>query len=317
MRAPMQWEDLPREAAALRDAQSETAVGIAARGARLLHRALTELYLGEPEPLRAVAWTIAEARPEVVALRNVGVSAYRTAREARTGDRMAAAARGVARLARLLADTPASLARRGQPLLPDGAIVTTLGRSESVRAAVALAGDRIDDVRVIPTPAPALADGERGAARRDSRETSPPEPSPSLQTQGNTQGRHSVSESTQIPPDDLRAALTDCDIVLLGCTAFLADGSMAADAGTLALVAAAAGHDPPIPVHFLADTLKLAPWLPAPQDGAGTAAQPPLDIIPPEYVDHVITEDGIRRPGQLLRAAADLAGWWRMLETPE
>ena len=68
---------------------------------------------------------------------------------------------------------------------------------------------------------------------------------------------------------------------------------MAADEGTLALVEAAATHEPPVPVHFFADTLKLAPWLPAPSDGR---AAPALDIIPPEYVDHVVTEDGIRRP---------------------
>ena len=107
-------------------------MGLASRGAQLLHRALSEMYIGEPEPLREIAFNIADARPEVVAIRNVGVSAYRTAREARSGDRMAAAARSVARLARLLGDTPTSLARRGQPLLPEGAVVATHGRSESV-----------------------------------------------------------------------------------------------------------------------------------------------------------------------------------------
>ena len=137
----MDWDGLAREAEALRDDVSSTASGIAAQGAQLLHRALTEMYIGEPEPLRQIAFTIAEARPEVVAIRNVGVSAYRTAREARSGDRMAAAARSVARLARLLGDTPTSLAKRGQPLVPDGAIISTLGRSESVRTTIAAAGD--------------------------------------------------------------------------------------------------------------------------------------------------------------------------------
>ena len=269
----MEWDELAREADALRDERSDTAVGMAARGARLLHRALTEMYIGEPEPLREIAFTIAEARPEVVAIRNVGVSAYRTAREARSGDRMAAAARSVARLARLLGDTPASLGRRGQPLIEEGATVTTLGRSESVRAAIALAGGGIRELRTVGELSPNGAGGDS----------------------------HS----------DISDALAGCDIVLLGCTAFLADGSMAADAGTLALVEAAARREPPVPVHFFADTLKLAPWLPTSRDGASS---PELDIIPPEYVDHVITEDGIRRPGQLLQAAADVAGWWRMLE---
>ena len=276
MRAPMEWDDLHREAEALRNERSATAVEIAARGSLLLHRALTEMYIGEPEPLREIAFTIAEARPEVVAIRNVGVSAYRTAREARSGDRMAAAARSVARLARLLGDTPASLGRRGRPLVPDDATITTLGRSESVRAAVLQSADRIFDFRVM--------------------------------TATDQEGEYPGGA------DDVASAIADvllgCDIVLLGCSAFLADGSMAADAGTLALVEAAADRDPPIPVHFLADTLKLAPWLPTSNDGH---AAPVLDIIPPQYVDHVVTEDGIRRPGQLLQAAADLAGWWRIL----
>lgn len=263
----MDWDDLRRETGALQDERSGTASSLAASGAQLLHRALSEMYIGEPEPLREIALTIADARPEVVAIRNVGVSAYRTAREARSGDRMAAAARSVARLARLLGDTPASLGRRGQPLLPENAIVVTMGRSASVRAAIALAGGRIAETR------------------------------------------DATTSST-----DNRTVLDGADIVLLGCTAFLADGSMAADPGTLALVEAAAEHDPPIPVHFFADTLKLAPWLPAGSNGQSPRE---LDIIPPKYVDHVITEDGIRRPEQLLQAAADLATWWRMLETPE
>lgn len=280
----MDWDDLHREAKVLRDERSGTASSLAASGAQLLHRALSEMYIGEPEPLREIAFTIAEARPEVVAIRNVGVSAYRTAREARSGDRMAAAARSVARLARLLGDTPASLARRGQPLLPENAIVVTMGRSESVRAAIAMAGDRITELRGFET----------ANQTRHSHESGNPSP-------------HSSS-------DDVETALDGADIVLLGCTAFLADGSMAADPGTLALVEAAAHRDPVVPAHFFADTLKLAPWLPAHSNG-----QTPLelDIIPPRYVDHVITEDGIRRPGQLLQAAADLEVWWRMLETPE
>ena len=263
----MDWDALHREAEALRDERSGTASSLAASGAQLLHRALSEMYIGEPEPLREIAFTIAEARPEVVAIRNVGVSAYRTAREARSGDRMAAAARSVARLARLLGDTPASLAKRGQPLLPENATVVTMGRSESVRATIALAGNRIVETR----------------------------------------------DSTSASADN-RTFLNGADIVLLGCTAFLADGSMAADPGTLTLVEAAAHRDPVVPVHFFADTLKLAPWLPMRSNGQAPLE---LDIIPPEYVDHVITEDGIRRPLQLLQAAADLAGWWRMLETPE
>lgn len=280
MRAPMNWDDLHRETASLREERVETAVELAARGARLLYRALTEMYIGEPEPLREIALTIAEARPEVVAIRNVGVSAYRTAREARSGDRMAAAARSVARLTRLLGDTPASLGRRAQPLVPDDATITTLGRSESVRAAVLQSADRFFDFRVMTT------------------------------TDWDDEYPNGAEDVAAV----VEAVLLGCDIVLLGCTAFLADGSMAADPGTLALVEAAAEHDPPIPVHFFADTLKLAPWLPGRSNGQSSIE---LDIIPPRYVDHVITEDGIRRPGQLLQAAADLATWWRMLETPD
>ena len=272
----LDWDGLSHEADSLHSDREATAVGLASRGAQLLHRALSEMYIGEPEPLREIAFSIADARPEVVAIRNVGVSAYRTAREARSGDRMAAAARSVARLGRLLGDTPTSLARRGQPLLPEGAVVATHGRSESVRAAIALAGDGIRELRTVGT---AAVNGVGGPA-----------------------------------PVDIEEALEGCDIVLLGCTAFLADGSMAADPGTLALVEEAADRDPIVPVHFFADTLKLAPWLPESQGGH---ALPELDIIPPRYVDHVITEDGIRRPEQLLQAAADLGGWWRMLATPE
>ena len=280
MTEPMGWDELNREAAALRADRSATAVGLAAQGARLLYRALTEMYIGEPESLRAVAGAIARARPEVVALRNVGVSAYRTSREARAGDRMAAGARGVARLARLLSDTPNALARRGQPLLLDGATVVTLGRSSSVLAALALAGDRINHVYVINhnNAAPFTSNG-------------------------------AAFPTQDVPVENTAAALDASNIVLLGCSAFLADGSMAADEGALALVEAAFSHDPPVPVHFFADTLKLAPWLPEPHDDT-----PSMDIVPPEHVDHVITEDGIRRPNQLLLAAADLANWWRQLE---
>lgn len=289
----MDWDDLHREAEALRDERAGTASGLAARGAQLLHRALSEMYIGEPEPLREIAFAIAEARPEVVAIRNVGISAYRTAREARSGDRMAAAARSVARLARLLGDTPASLGRRGQPLVPDDATITTLGRSESVRAAVMQAADRMSfyDFRVIWEQEP---DAER-------------------QSRSNGAAPPPLFEAAPLA-ESIEAALDGCDIVLLGCTAFLADGSMAADPGTLALVEAAADRNPVVPVHFFADTLKLAPWLPERSTGQSPIE---LDIIPPQYVDHVITEDGIRRPDQLLQAAADLAAWWRMLETPE
>ena len=276
----MGWDELRREAAALRANRSATAVGLAAQGARLLYRALTEMYIGEPESLRAVAETIARARPEVVALRNVGVSAYRTSREARSGDRMAAGARGVARLARLLSETPNALARRGQSLLLEGSTVVTLGRSSSVLAALALAGDRIQHVYVI---------GDNNAA-----------PFASNGSTFSTQG---------VPVENTAEALDASNIVLLGCSAFLADGSMAADAGAGALVEAAFSHDSPVPVHFFADTLKLAPWLPEPHEDT-----PSMDIVPPEHVDHVITEDGIRRPTQLLLAAADLANWWRQLE---
>ena len=280
MSQPMEWDELARQAEALRADRSATAVGLAAQGAQLLHRALTQMYIGEPELLRAVATAIARARPEVVALRNVGVSAYRTAREARSGDRMAAGARGVARLARILTETPNALARRGQPLLLEGSTVVTLGRSRSVLAALALAGDRVQDVYVIRDAIPA---------------------GPALD--GATYRTH------ETPVEDTAAALDASNIVLLGCSAFLADGSMASDEGALALVEAAFSHDPPVPVHFFADTLKLAPWLPQPHDGT-----PSMDIVPPEHVDHVITEDGIRRPNQLLLAAADLANWWRQLE---
>ena len=275
----LDWDGLSHEADSLHSDREATAVGLASRGAQLLHRALSEMYIGEPEPLREIAFSIADARPEVVAIRNVGVSAYRTAREARSGDRMAAAARSVARLGRLLGDTPTSLgASRGQPLLAGGCrSLTTHGRSESVRC-----GHRIW---------PETEYGSCGSI-----------------------GTAAVNGAGGPETMDIEAALSGCDIVLLGCTAFLADGSMAADPGTLALVETAADRDPIVPVHFFADTLKLAPWLPESQGGH---ALPELDIIPPRYVDHVITEDGIRRPEQLLQAAADLGGWWQMLATPE
>ena len=45
----MDWDELTREAQALRGERSVTASTIATRGAQLLHRALTEMYIGEPE----------------------------------------------------------------------------------------------------------------------------------------------------------------------------------------------------------------------------------------------------------------------------
>ena len=96
--------------------------------------------------------------------------------------------------------------------------------------------------------------------------------------------------------------------MLLGCTAFLANGTIVAESGTKELVEKC--FEKNIKVHFFADTLKLAPWLP--KENSNTEN---LDIIPGKYVDHVVTEDGIRRPDQLLDAAADLAPMWEKLRT--
>ena len=197
---------------------------------------------------------------------------------------MAAATRAALRLTRLLGQTPRALGRRGQSLLGEQTTVVTLGYSTAVHAALVQGKERVAQVTTLESVY------ENGRLARELEEEGPP--------------------AHALPLADVDEALATAQVVLLGCSAFLADGSIVAEAGALGLVQKAAAKE--IPVHFFADTLKLAPWLPP---GKTSDRERTLwELVPPQYVDHVITEDGIRRPNQLLQAAADLAPRWRALE---
>ena len=265
--------------AALGGGEELSATALAQSGATLLHRALGEMFLGEPENLRRVAWRIAEARPTIVAVRNIGVAAFTTAKEARVGDRMAAATRSTFRLARLLEATPQSLGRRTQPLMRDR--VVTAGYSLGVHAAIVAAAERLKWVRVV--------DGVAGSAELARR----------LSEGG--------IEAELVPGDMVSQAVQSAEVVLLGCSALLADGSVIAPRGSSAVARAAS--DRSVPVQVLADTLKLAPWLPRRASEDQT-----WEVTPPTLIEHVATEDGIRRPHQLLAAARDLSVRWRSFE---
>ena len=197
---------------------------------------------------------------------------------------MAAATRAALRLTRLLGQPPQALGRRGQSLLGEQTTVVTLGYSTAVHAALVQGKERITRVTTWES------DHENGRLAHELEKEGPP--------------------ALTLPLADMDEALATAQGVLLGCSAFLADGSIVAEAGTLGLVQKAAAKE--IPVHFFADTLKLAPWLPPSKTSNGKS--PLWELVPPTYVDHVITEDGIRRPNQLLQAAADLAPHWRALE---
>jgi translation initiation factor 2B subunit (eIF-2B alpha/beta/delta family) len=275
----MEWDEFEEAAAALSGSDEKSASRLAQQGATLLHRALSEMFLGEPENLRRVAWRIAEARPRVVAIRNVGVAAFTTAKEARVGDRMAASARSAARLARLLEATPKSLGRRIQPLMKDH--IVTSGYSLGVHEALVGARDRLKSVIVLEgmDGGPELV--ERLLAANISAEF--------------------------VPQAESVAAMRSAEVTLIGCSALVADGSAIADHGAnqLARVAMSRG----VPVYALADTLKLAPWLPRGASGDGS-----WEVVPPTMIEHVVTEDGIRRPHQLLSAARDLSTRWKSFE---
>ncbi len=273
----MDWNEFDEAVATLAGTTENSATKLAHDGALLLHRALGEMFLGEPENLRRVAWQIANARPTVVAIRNVGVAAFVTAREARVGDRMAAATRSASRLARLLEATPLSLGRRTQSLMGDR--VATAGYSLGVRAALIGAKERLKSVKVI--------DGAEGSAEIVAQLT-----------------EEGVSVDL-IPEAQADNALGSSEVTLLGCNALLADGSAIAPRGAARLARMALTRR--VPVQMLADTLKLAPWLPR-----GASDDKSWELIPPTLVDHVVTEDGIRRPNQLLAAARDLSPRWNM-----
>ena len=275
----MEWTEFEDAVAALAGGTELSATAVAQRGATLLHRALGEMFLGEPENLRRVAWLIAEARPTAVAIRNVGVAAFATATEARVGDRMAAATRSTLRMARLLEATPQSLGRRAQSLMRDR--VVTAGYSLGVHAAISAAAERLEWVRVVDGVA-----GSADLARRLSEE-----------------GIRAELTAADAAPEALRSA----EVVLLGCSALLADGSVIAPRGSSAIARAAS--DRSAPVQVLADTLKLAPWLPR-----GASEDPTWEVVPPTPVEHIVTEDGIRRTHQLLAAARDLSPRWRSFE---
>ncbi len=275
----MEWNEFEEQVGVLAGAKEHSATKLAQDGSLLLHRALGEMFLGEPENLRRVAWQIAEAQPTVVAIRNVGVAAFVTAREARVGDRMAAATRSASRLARLLEATPLSLGRRTQSLMGDH--VVTAGYSLGVHAALIAAKQRLKSVKVVDG-----VEGTTEIVEQLAQEDIPVDLIPETQADG---------------------AMRSADVALLGCNALLADGSAITTrvAAKLARMALARR----IPVQILADTLKLAPWLPrgASDDGS-------WELIPPTLVDHVVTEDGIRRPDQLLAAARDLSPRWNAFE---
>ena len=277
----MDWGELQAAVRALRADRTLTATEVARAGSVLLQRTLAEIYLGEPQVLRSVVRALVAARPESVSLRNVGVAVLATSQEAPTGDRMAAAERSARRLANLLEVVPAALGRRARPLL-EGTVLT-IGYSSGVHAALLHASDRIQRAIVLEGASP----GNDGRLAKE------------LQDQGMIVESRPVSESQD--------ALTRAHVVLLGCYALLADGSatVSAEAGAVARMASVTG----MPVHIMADTLKLAPWLPP-----ESLKMLDLEQVPPERIDRVVTEDGIRQPRQLLAEAADLARRWRGLE---
>ncbi len=279
----MEWAEFDGAVAALGMRNERSATALAQSGASLLHRALGEMFLGEPENLRRVAWSIAEARPTVVAIRNVGVAAFITAKEARIGDRMAAATRSTLRLTRLLEATPQSLGRRAQPLMRDR--VVTGGYSLGVHAAIVAAAERLKAVWVVDG-----IDGSTDLAQRLSED--------------------GVEAELVAEGDAASEALRAAEVVLLGCHALLADGSVIAQRGSAALSRAAAERS--TPVQVLADTLKLAPWLPR-----AASEDTTWEVVPPTLIEHVATEDGIRRPHQLLAAARDLSFRWRSMEATQ
>ncbi|MDA1096681.1 MAG: hypothetical protein O3B84_05435 [Chloroflexi bacterium] len=277
----MEWPELEDAMRDLGATDNRSATRFAASGAVLLQRALESMFLGEPESLRRVAWRIAEVRPAVVALRNVGVASHVTAQEARTGNRMAAAGRSAGRLARLLATTPDSLGHRAQSLLR--ARIITVGSSSGVFAAILKGRAIVQSVGVFDSQGfPAwIIDGLRNEG---------------IQSQA-------VSE------EEIVDVAADADVALIGCVAVLADGSAISRRGTLALANAAAIHH--VPLQVFADTLKLAPWLPS-----AAAREDGWEVIPRALIEHVVTEDGIRRPEQLMAAARDLGPRWEAFDAP-
>jgi len=278
----MEWSELRKEIQNLKTDSSLTPTAIASAGSDLIYRVLSEMYIGEPEPLRKIALAISDSQPSVVALRNVSVAVVRTAQEARVGDRMAAAGRAASRLKRLIDKTPNELGRRGQPLIEDNSNVAIFGYSSAVKYATTLGQEKIKSLLIITSNSFNDLDGK-------------------LPTLTGVQEKRKLLKEL-----DFNTEVIDC--LLLGCTAFLANGTIVAESGTKELVEKCFEKD--IKVHFFADTLKLAPWLP--KSNSHTEY---LDIIPGKYVDHVVTEDGIRRPDQLLEAAADLAPMWDKLRT--
>lgn len=277
----MEWPELEDAMRDLAATQSRSATRFAASGAALLQRALESMFLGGPESLRRVAWRIAEVRPGIVALRNVGVASHVTAREARTGDRMAAAARSAARLARLLATTPDALGLRAQTLLRPRII--TVGYSSGVFAAILKGRAIVQSIGVVDYqdfPASIIDD---------------------LRNQG--------IPARTISTEDIVDAVAAADVILIGCAAMLADGTAVSPRGTLALANAAAIHH--VPVHVFADTLKLAPWLPS-----AAVREDGWEVIPRALIERVVTEDGIRRPEQLMTAARDLGPRWEAFDAP-
>ena len=277
----MEWSEFDDAVASLNQTGDRSATGLAQAGAALLHRTLGGMFLGEPENLRRVAWQIAEARPTIVAIRNVGVAAFTTAKEARTGDRMAAATRSAMRLARVLQATPQSLGRGAQPLMRDH--VVTVGYSLGVHAAFVAGRERLKSVKVIDG-----AEGGEALVKLLSEES---------------------VYAELVPEADAVSAMRSADVALIGCDALLADGSVIAARGTVGMARVAMARS--VPVQVLADTLKLAPWLPR-----GASKDRSWEVVPPTMIERVITEDGIRRPPQLLSAARDLSRRWNTFESP-
>jgi translation initiation factor 2B subunit (eIF-2B alpha/beta/delta family) len=195
---------------------------------------------------------------------------------------MAAAGRAASRLKRIIDKTPKELGRRGQPLIENNSNVAIFSYSLAVRYATDIGKEKIKTLIKIP--------------------------SKSLTNFGQQFSSIEEKKVREIRLEDIDFSIEETDCLLLGCTAFLANGTIVAESGTKELVERC--FESNIKVHFFADTLKLAPWLPKENSNEEF-----LDIIPGKYVDHVITEDGIRRPDQLLDAAADLAPMWEKLRT--
>jgi translation initiation factor eIF-2B subunit delta len=120
-------------------------------------------------------------------------------------------------------------------------------------------------------------------------------------------------------------ALQGADLALIGADAFLGDGSAVSKVGSRLLALAA--RDQGVPFFVLADTIKLAPWLPEEvppgvwetgrsedvwdQAPAGVQIRnATFETVPASLITKYITEEGIREPEQMGAFARSATKLW-------